>query len=110
MKLQNMAVIFLIIVIPIILLLSYYISLQIDTLNMQAEYNTKLLQAAKEAISSFEINTVEWNEDYSETADSKRRDITASINSFITSFANGMGIGGVSKEYILPYIPAIAYT
>lgn len=110
MKLQNMAVIFLIIVIPIVLLLSYYISLQIDTLNMQASYNTKLLQAAKEAISSFEINTVEWNEAYSETADSKRRDITASINSFITSFANGMGIGGIGKERILPYIPAIAYT
>lgn len=110
MKLQNMAVIFLIIVIPIVLLLSYYISLQIDTLNMQAAYNTKLLQSAKEAISSFEINTVEWNEAYSETADSKRRDITASINSFITSLANGMGIGGASKEYILPYIPAIAYT
>lgn len=110
MKLQNMAVVFLIIVIPIIILLSYYISLQVDTLNMQAAYNTKLLESAKEAISAFEINTVEWNEAYSETADSKRRDIMASINTFINSFANEMGTSGISKEYILPYIPALAYT
>lgn len=110
MKLQNMGVIFLIIVIPIVLLLSYYISLQVDTLNMQASYNEKLLESAKQAIASFEINTVEWNEAYSETADSKRRDIMASINTFINSFANGMGMGGINKEYILPYIPALAYT
>ena len=33
MKLSNISVIFIIIVLPIILLLSYYISLQIDTIN-----------------------------------------------------------------------------
>ena len=110
MKLQNMAVVFLIIVIPIIVLLSYYISLQVDTLNMQSAYNAKLLQSAKGAISAFEINTVEWNEAYSETADSKRRDIMASINTFIDSLANEIGTSGMNKEYILPYIPAIAYT
>ena len=71
MKLSNVSVIFTIITIPIILLLSYYISLQIDTINMQTAYNTKLLDATKEAIEAFEINTVEWNDAYSETADSK---------------------------------------
>ena len=110
MKLSNISVIFIIIVLPIILLLSYYISLQIDTINMQTAYTTKQLQATKEAIEAFEINTVEWNEGYSENADSKRRDIMASINTFTTAFANGLGIGGTNKENILPYIPAIACT
>ena len=109
MKIQNLAVIFIIIVIPIILVLSYYMSLQRDTINMQASYNTKLLESTKEAIEAFEINTVEWNEAYSETADSKRRDVMAAINTFVTSFANNIGIGGASKEDVLTYIPAIAF-
>ena len=110
MKIQHLSVIFIIIVLPIILLLSYYVSLQIDTINMQTAYRTKQLEATKEAIEAFEINTVEWNEAYSETADSKRRDIMASINTFTTSFANGIGKAGASKEEILPYIPAVAFT
>lgn len=110
MKLSNLSVIFVIVMIPIILVLSYYISMQVDTINMQTSYNSKLLDATKEAIESFEINTVEWNEAYSQTADSKRRDILASINTFTTSFANSIGVGGTNKENILTYVPAIAFT
>lgn len=110
MKLHNLSVIFVIIAIPLILITSYYISLQIDTINMQTAYNAKLLDSTKEAIDAFEINTVEWNANYSETADSKRRDVMASINTFINSFANNLGVGGASKETIMAYMPAIAYT
>ena len=110
MKLQSLAVIFVIIIIPIILVFSYYISLQVDTISMQTSYNTKLLDSTKEAIEAFEINTVEWNNAYSQTADSKRRDIMASINTFTTSFANSLGISGANKEDILTYVPAIACT
>jgi len=110
MKLSNISVIFIIIVIPIILLLSYYISLQTDTINMQTTYTSKQLRATREAVEAFEINTVEWNEAYSANADSKRRDVMASINTFTTSFANGLGIGGANQEIILTYIPAIACT
>ena len=110
MKLSNLSVIFIVIAIPLVLILSYYISLQRDTINMQTAYNTKLLDSTKEAIEAFEINTVEWNEAYSETADSKRRDIMASINTFTTSLANNLGVSGTSKEYLLAHIPAIAFT
>ena len=110
MKLSNISIIFIIIVLPVILLLSYYVSLQIDTINMQSAYTTKHVEATKEAIKSFEINTVEWNEAYSKKSDSKRRDVMASINTFTTSFANSVGVGGTNKENILTYIPAIAVT
>jgi hypothetical protein len=110
MKLSNVSVIFIIIVLPILLILSYYISLQIDTISMQTSYTEKQLSATKQAISAFEINTVEWNEKYSTTADSKRRDIQASVDTLIASFANSIGVGGASKETILPYIPAITFT
>lgn len=110
MKIHNLSVIFVLIAIPLILITSYYISLQVDTINMQTAYDAKLLDATKEAVDAFEINTVQWNSIYSETADSKRRDVMASINTFISSFANNIGIGGSSKEYIMAYMPAIAYT
>lgn len=110
MKLQNFMVLFVIIVLPIIIVTAYYMSLQIDTINMQTAYNTKLLESTKEAIKAYEINTVEWNSKFSKTTDSKRRDIMASINTFTTSMANNLGIGGTNKETILTYVPAIAYT
>lgn len=110
MKLQNLSLLFVIIVLPLLLMVSYYISLQIDTINMQTSYNTKLLDSTKEAIDAFEINTVEWNANYAETADSKRRDVMASINTFTTSLANNLGVAGTSKEYMIARIPAIAYT
>ena len=110
MKIHNLSVIFVIIAIPLILITSYYISLQIDTINMQTAYDAKLLDSTKEAIDAFEINTVQWNSSYSETADSKRRDIMASINTFINSFANNTGVGGTNRDYIMAYMPAIAYT
>ncbi len=110
MKLQNFMVVFVIIILPIIIVTSYYMSLQIDTINMQTSYNSKLLDSTKEAIEAYEINTVEWNSKYDAVSDSKRRSIMASINSFTTSFSNSIGVGGANKENILSYIPAIAYT
>ena len=110
MKLQNMTVIFIIIMIPIIVVVSYYIGLQINTITMQKDYTVKLQTAAKDSIQALEINTVEWNSASSNLADSKRRDVLAAINTFTTSLANGMGIGGAGKERIQTYIPAIAYT
>lgn len=110
MKLQNMTVIFIIIMIPIILVVSYYIRLQINTITMQKNYTVKLQTAAKDSIQALEINTVEWNSASSNLADSKRRDVLAAINTFTTSLANGMGIGGAGKGRIQTYIPAIVYT
>lgn len=110
MKLQNMTVIFIIIMIPIILVVSYYIGLQINTITMQKNYTVKLQTAAKDSIQALEINTVEWNSASSNLADSKRRDVLASINTFTTSLANNTGIGGAGKGRIQTYIPAIVYT
>ena len=110
MKLQNMTVIFIIIMIPIIIVTSYYIGLQIKTITMQKDYTVKLQTAAKDSIQALEINTVEWNSASSNLADSKRRDVLASINTFTTSLANSMGIGGAGKGRIQTYIPAIVYT
>ena len=110
MKLQNLSIIFLVIMIPIMMVVSYYIQLQIDTITLQTTYDSKLIAATKDAIEAFEINTVEWNNKYSDASGSKRRDVEASINTFMTTLADGLGVSGINREYIEGYIPAILYT
>lgn len=108
MKLQNLTVIFSIIIIPITLILSAYIGSQIDTASLQQSYDTKLMDATHDAVVAFELNTN--NNNYSTNADSIRRDIKAAINTFSTSLATGLGVPGANPEYIMPYVPAILIT
>lgn len=108
LKLQTLSVIFVLIMLPVIILLSYYIDTQIDTIALQNSYDTKLLNATYDAIVAFELNTV--NNNYSTNAESLRRDINASINTFTKSLANNFGVSGYGSNYMLPYIPAIVYT
>lgn len=108
MKLQNLTVIFSIIIIPITLILSAYIGSQIDTASLQQSYDTKLMDATHDAVVAFELNTD--NNNYSTNADSIRRDIKAAINTFSSSLATGLGVPGANPEYIMPYVPAILIT
>lgn len=110
MKLQNMTIIFSIIVIPITLILSAYIGVQIDTAMLVQKYDTKLMDATHDAVVAFELNTI--NNKYSTNADSIRRDIKAAINTFSTSLSTGFGMSGASgsTNNIMPYIPALVFT
>lgn len=58
MKFQNLAVIFAIIVIPISLIMSAVIQSNIDTINMQTSYDTKLSNATYDAVKAFQLNTI----------------------------------------------------
>ena len=107
MKLQNLAIIFIVIFIPLLLVLSYYLDQQRDTLALQAEYDLKLSEATKEGIKAFEINTVDWESTKQTYA---RNNAKATINTFITSLANNLNISGTAREYMLDYIPAVALT
>ena len=108
MKLQNLTVIFSIIVIPITLILSAYVQTQIDTANLQEYYDTKLLDATHDAVAAFQLNTL--NNEYSTNSDSMRRDIKAAINTFSNSLSSSMGFGTSLKNTVLTYIPAIVIT
>jgi len=111
MKVENLAIIFLAILIPIILVLSYYLDLQQETLTLQAEYDTRLATATKEAIKAFEINTVDWAEWISnKTRVTERNDVKAAINTFISRMASHLNVTGTAKEYMQEHIPAVAMT
>lgn len=108
-KFQTLAIIFILFILPITLLLTYYINSQIDIIAIQNSYDTKLLNATYDAIIAFQLNTIN-NSGYSTNADPLRRDINASINTFKTSLANNFGVSGGGASYMLPYIPAVVYT
>lgn len=105
MKVQHIAVIFVIIMIPIMVVTSLYISTQIDTITLQGKYDTKLTNALYDAIKAFQVNTI--NNKYSSVSDSKIRDINASINTFFNSLESSTFL---SEKELQNYIPAIVYT
>jgi len=108
MRLQHMTIIFIAIFLPILLITSYYIQQQVDTVSLEKSYDAKLLDATHDAMSAFEINTA--NEDLSTVADSLRSIIEASNNIFFNTLATNMGVSNASKSYVQPYVPAILYT
>lgn len=108
MKLQGFSIIFALIAMPIILVLTYYVQLHIDTIAIQNDYDSKLLDATYDAMSSFEINTA--NEELSSVSDSLRTIIEASNNIFFNTLSTNLGLSNASKSYVEPYIPAILYT
>lgn len=108
MKIQTLAVIFVVIMVPISLVLSVYTQNQITTLNLQSKYDSSLIDATHEAIKTFQLNTLANSS--SDVSASKIRDIEASVNSFFNSIANNFGLNEYKANAIKDYVPAIVYT
>lgn len=107
MKLQNLTIIFIIIIIPVILVLSLYISTGIKTIKYQSLYDTGLLTATHDAIYAFEINSI--NNTYSDNAETKRNILKSSVKAFEKSLCNTCNISSYNTEAIEEYIPAIVF-
>lgn len=108
MKLQNLAVLFIIIILPISMILSFYVQNQVKTASLQTSYDTKLNNATYDALKAFQINTI--NSDSSDIANSKLRDIEASANTFFNSIASNFNMAGYNKDILKEYVPALVYT
>lgn len=108
MRLQNLAVIFIIIILPISMVLTSYIQSRVETLNLQISYDQKLYDSTYDAVIAFQKNTV--NSSTSDLTTSKLRDIEASINSFFISAGENFGMSGYGKQDLEGFVPAIVYT
>lgn len=108
MRIQNLAVIFIIIVLPISLVLATYTQNRVETLSMQARYDSKLNDATYDALKAYQINS--FNSDASYLTNSKMRDIKASVNTFFSSLTTNFSTLGYSKETLQNYVPALVYT
>lgn len=108
MKMEYLAVIFVIIILPIIIVTSMWIQTQIDTVVQQTSYDSRLMSATYDAIKAFQINEI--NSNTQNDPQEKIRDVKASINTFYNSLATSMGASGFTEEDLSPYIPGLVYT
>lgn len=108
MKLQGLAVIAMIIIVPMSIILASYSQSQIKTLDLQVKYDSKLQNATYDAIKAFQLNMS--NSSTSDLANSKMRDINASVNTFYNSLASNFSMTGYEKDVLQNYVPAIVYT
>ena len=108
MKIQSLAIIFIIIVLPISMLLASYTQSRITTISLQSKYDSKLKDATYDALKAYQLNSL--NDNNSEYANSKIRDINASVNTFFNSIATNFSTAGYSKTTLQNYVPAVVYT
>lgn len=108
MKLQHLAIIFIIIMLPISILLGEYTSSKVETLRLQSTYDSKLKDATYDALKAYQLNSI--NSDLSDYANSKIRDIKAAANTFFNSVATNFSLRGYDKEALQNYVPALVFT
>ena len=107
MKLPNLAIIFIIIVLPLSVVLSTYMQLQIDVLNAKENYSTKLLDATYDGILSFELNTLSIENIEGASVKSY---VSDAVSTFFTTMSINMGESGATRTNIQSYVPAILFT
>lgn len=108
MKIQGLAVIAIIIILPMSIILNSYAQNQIKTLSLQTQYDSKLQNATYDAIKAFQLNMS--NSTTSDLANSKMRDIEASVNTFYSSLASNFNMSGYGEDVLKSYVPAVVYT
>ena len=108
MRLQQLSVIFVIIILPIAIVIEAYINNLIDVSNKERSYDTILYNSTYDCVKAYQINTL--NNSFANVNISRDRDVNASINSFFTSLASGFSASGYTKNDLKDYIPAMLFT
>ena len=108
MKIQSLAVIFIILILPISLVLATYTKARVETISLQATYDSKLNDATHDALKAYQVNS--FKNDTSGLVNSKMRDIEASVNTFFNSMSTNFSSLGYTKETLQNYVPALVYT
>ena len=107
MKIQYLAVIFIIIIMPIIIVFSEYMNTQIGIIKTEQIYDARLFDTTHDAINAFKINTI--NSTYY-TPQSRVKNIEASVNTFYNSLLTSFQQEGNIASSMKAYIPAIVFT
>lgn len=108
MKIQSLAIIFIIIIMPISIVLSEYINNKITTEQTELVYHTRLLNSTYDAIKAYQLNTV--NNAFGDVTNKKIEDIEAAANTFYNSLTSSFNYTGYRSEVMKEYVPAIAFT
>lgn len=108
MKIESLAVIFLIIILPISLVLSEYVDNKITTQKNNIKYDAKLFDVTLDAIKIYQKNTV--SNSFGDISNRKISDIEASIDIFFDSLMHSFGYKGYKSDAMKEYVPAIVFT
>ena len=108
MKLQSLSVIFIIIVLPITMVLSEYISNLIESREIEMLYDTKLLNSTYDAIKAYQLNTI--NNAFGDVTTQKVNDIEAAASTFFNSLSSNFNYAGYDSNVMQEYVSAIVFT
>ena len=97
MKIQSLAIMFIILILPISMVLASYTQSRVTTISLQSKYDSKLKDATYDALKAYQLNSL--TSDTSDYANSKIRDIKASVNTFFNSIATNFSTAGYIKTH-----------
>lgn len=109
MRIQSLAVIFIIIILPISILLCSYTQARVKTLSLQTTVDSKLKDATYDSLKAYQINSFNTTTP-ADLANSKIRNIQASVNTFFNTMTTSFNTLGYTKDTFQNYIPALVYT
>ena len=92
---------------PLSVVLSTYMQLQIDVLLAKEDYSTKLLDSTYDGILSFEINSLSID---AAEGQSVKSYVSNAVNTFFNTMSINMGKSGASNINVQTYVPAILFT
>lgn len=98
MNIQSLAVIFIIIILPISLVFTSYTQARVKTISLQTTYDSKLSDATHDALKAYQLNS--FISDTGSFANSKIRDIEASVNTFFNSLSTNFSSLRIYKNDI----------
>ena len=107
MKIQYLAVIFIIIIMPIILVFSEFLGTQINIIKIEESYDAKLLNSTYDCIKALQLNTINSS---IYTPDSRVRNIESAVNIFYNSLMTSFNYEGNNSKVMREYIPAVVFT
>ena len=107
MKIQYLAVIFIIIIMPIILVFSEFLGTQINIIKIEESYDAKLFNSTYDCIKALQLNTINSS---MYTPYSRVSNIEAAVNIFYNSLTTSFKYEGNNAEVMREYIPAVVFT
>lgn len=108
MKLQGLAILFVILILPLSIIIGEYASFQIETFRLERLYDSRLITATHDALKTYQINT--FNDELSDIVNNKLETIEASATTFYNSLKSGFAMQGYTVEDLQQYVPALVYT
>lgn len=108
MKLQHVAVIFVIIIVPLTMVLSTYINTEIKTIRYTSKYDAFLIDATYDALKAYQLNS--FNNNIRSISNSKIRDIEASMNVYFQTLASDFKSVGYTYDQMVSYTPAVLFS